>query len=85
METEHNTGPAEAAKFRRALVFANPKAKLFDQMTEVCRLLHYSRRTERTYAVWIRRFLVFHRSAARPPFIVRRHFSAVRHRVGRVR
>lgn len=64
METERNTEPAKAAKFRRALVFANPKAKLFDQVTEVCRLLHYSPRTERTYVGWIRRFLFFHRSQA---------------------
>ncbi len=56
--------PPKAARFRRALVFANPKAKLFDQVSEVCRLLHYSRRTEQTYVGWIPRFLVFHRAKA---------------------
>jgi integron integrase len=64
METRHTTEPAKAAKFRRALVTPNPKAKLFDQVEEVCRLLHYSKRTEQTYAGWIRRFLIFHRSEA---------------------
>jgi len=59
--------PPKAARFRRALVVANPKAKLFDQVTEVCRLLHYSRRTEQTYVGWIRRFLVFHRAKAKVP------------------
>ena len=64
MQTEHNMEPAKAARFRRTLVVANPKAKLFDQVTEVCRLLHYSRRTEQTYVGWIRRFLMFHRAKA---------------------
>ena len=59
--------PPKAARFRRALVFANPKAKLFDQVSEVCRLLHYSRRTEQTYVGWIPRFLVFHRAKAKVP------------------
>jgi len=47
---------------RPALV-PNPKARLFDQVREVMRFRHYSWRTERTYAQWMRRYLAFHRSA----------------------
>lgn len=36
------------------------KPKLLDQLREVLRSRHYSRRTERTYCSWIRRFILFH-------------------------
>jgi integron integrase len=45
------------ASFERVL--PNPKAKLFDQVREVCRLKHYSLRTEQSYVAWARRFVVF--------------------------
>jgi integron integrase len=32
-------------------------------MREVCRLRHYSLRTEQTYVAWVKRFLLFHRSS----------------------
>lgn len=51
-----NFFPAKAA-----LVIANPKAKLLDQLKEVLRLKHYSLRTEEAYVAWVRRYLVFHR------------------------
>ena len=34
---------------KAAFVIANPKAKLLDQLREVLRAKHYSRRTEETY------------------------------------
>src|SRR5712691_4868365 len=34
--------------------------KLLDQVRDAIRTRHYSRRTEATYADWIRRFIVFH-------------------------
>ena len=52
MEIGPHMAPAKAAKPRRALVVANPKAKLLDQVREVCRLLHFSRRTDQAYVAW---------------------------------
>jgi integrase len=49
---------------KAAFVVANPKAKLLDQLREVLRVKHYSRRTEKTYVEWARRYLVFHRDVA---------------------
>jgi integron integrase len=34
--------------------------RLLDRVRSVCRLRHYSRRTEETYVGWIRRFVLFH-------------------------
>jgi len=34
--------------------------KLLDRVREAIRVRHYSRRTERTYVQWIKRFIVFH-------------------------
>jgi integron integrase len=34
--------------------------KLLDQVRDVCRVKHYSRRTEDTYADWIKQFILFH-------------------------
>lgn len=39
----------------------NPKARLRDQIREVCRFKHLSERTEEAYWGWARRFLIFHR------------------------
>lgn len=41
-------------------IIPNPKLKLLEQVREVMRLKHYSLRTERAYADWIRRFVKFH-------------------------
>ena len=41
------------------------KPRLLDQVRERCRVKHYSIRTEKTYADWIRRFILFH--GKRPP------------------
>ena len=39
---------------------AESKRKLLDQVRDVIRPKHYSIRTEETYVMWIRRFLLFH-------------------------
>ncbi len=55
----------KASEHKRAVLVPNPKAKLFDQLREVMRFHHYSLRTEKTYAQWIRRYLAFHRQSDR--------------------
>jgi len=40
---------------------AERKRKLLDQVRDVIRLKHYSIRTEETYVMWIRRFILFHK------------------------
>ena len=37
-----------------------PPKKLLDQVRETIRLKHYSRSTEKTYTLWIKRFIIFH-------------------------
>lgn len=34
--------------------------RLYDRLIEVLRVRHYSRRTERAYIHWVRRFILFH-------------------------
>ena len=34
--------------------------RLLDQVRGACRVRHYSRRTEQTYAQWVKRFVLFH-------------------------
>jgi site-specific recombinase XerD len=36
------------------------KPKLLDQLREGLRSRHYSRRTEQTYCLWVKRFIFFH-------------------------
>ncbi len=38
----------------------SPPPKLLDRVREAIRTRHYSRRTEKAYVAWIRRFIVFH-------------------------
>jgi integrase len=38
----------------------NPKLKLREQLREVMRFKHYSLRTEQTYWLWIKGFILFH-------------------------
>lgn len=35
--------------------------RLLDQVRSAIRIRHYSRRTEKAYVFWIRRFVIFHR------------------------
>ncbi len=37
------------------------KPKLLDQVREAIRVRHYSRRTEKTYCDWVKRFIYFHK------------------------
>jgi len=39
---------------------ALPKTRLLDRVRDSLRMHHYSRRTERAYVGWIRRFILFH-------------------------
>ena len=37
-----------------------PKPRLLDRVREAVRTRHYSRRTEKAYVAWIRRYILFH-------------------------
>jgi Phage integrase, N-terminal SAM-like domain len=37
-----------------------PKPRLLDRVREAIRTRHYSRRTEKAYVAWIRRYIFFH-------------------------
>ncbi|OGK78231.1 MAG: hypothetical protein A2X51_09030 [Candidatus Rokubacteria bacterium GWC2_70_24] len=37
-----------------------PKPRLLDRVREAIRVRHYSRRTEKAYVAWIRRYIFFH-------------------------
>jgi integron integrase len=59
---------------RHECILPNPKLKFLDQCREVMRFKQLARRTELTYAQWIRRFIVFHRKpvfGARPASALR--------------
>lgn len=46
----------------REAMLPNPhRPRLFDRVCATMRARHYSRRTEKAYVAWIRRFIVFHR------------------------
>jgi integron integrase len=38
-----------------------PEKKLLDQYRDAIRLKHYSRRTEKTYILWVREYILFHK------------------------
>ena len=61
MSDEQNIRRAKTAGKRcsSAGLVANPKARLRDQLREVCRFRHLSPRTEEAYWGWVRRFLVW--------------------------
>ena len=60
-----DAGLAGASGEGSDLIVPNPKLKLLDQVREVMRLKHYSIRTERSYADWVRRYVHFHRMKSR--------------------
>lgn len=47
----------EKAKATFGRFIPNPKLKLLDQVREICRVRHFSLRTEQAYTAWIRRYL----------------------------
>ena len=54
-------GPDVAAfAVRETAPAAAPKPRLLDRVREAIRTRHYSRRTEKTYVAWIRRYIFFH-------------------------
>lgn len=57
-------GPAGREAIRpsqpsRAVAPAHPP-RLLDQLREALQSRHYSRRTEQTYCMWVKRFIYFH-------------------------
>lgn len=50
-------GPRDA---RRSAAQPRRPVRLLDQVREACRVRHYPRRTERAYAQWVKRFVLFH-------------------------
>ena len=44
-----------------AVAAAPPRTKVLDHLCDALRSRHYSRRTEQTYCLWVRRFIYFHR------------------------
>jgi integron integrase len=50
--------------FVDAADLAYPAARLLERVRHAIRVRHYSRRTEKAYLGWIRRFLAFHRQRA---------------------
>lgn len=49
------------AMTRAQLPEGGPPPKLLDRVRTAVRLRHYSRRTEKAYVDWIRRYILFHR------------------------
>ena len=52
--------PAAALMVREAGPARPPKPRLLDRVREAVRARHYSRRTEKTYVAWVRRYILFH-------------------------
>ena len=51
---------ASAPMVREVGPAASPKPRLLDRVREAIRARHYSRRTEKAYVAWIRRYILFH-------------------------
>ena len=58
MEYHFENGLFQSRHGQRWRVGEDPPPKLFDKVRARCRVKHYSVRTERAYAYWIRRFIV---------------------------
>ena len=54
------THPGNAAEGKIRFLVPGNKPKLLDQLREALRARHYSRRTEQTYCLWVKRFILFH-------------------------
>ncbi len=52
--------PAHDGGRSDGLSVARGKPKLLDQLREALRSRHYSRLTEHTYVMWVKRFILFH-------------------------
>jgi integron integrase len=59
--TRHPVGlDARPTAFRELSVPEPAKPRLLDRVREAIRARHYSRRTEKAYVAWVRRFILFH-------------------------
>jgi integron integrase len=58
--TSPGGAPAAALAVREAGPAAAPKPRLLDRVREAVRVRHYSRRTEKAYVHWIKRYIFFH-------------------------
>ena len=52
--------PSRAPVVRESRPPDAPKPRLLDRVREAIRVRHYSRRTEKAYVAWIRRYIFFH-------------------------
>ena len=57
---QSGTSSVTAGSNQRLAQSAALKPKLLDQVRQAIRARHYSKRTEKTYADWIKRFIFFH-------------------------
>jgi integron integrase len=57
---QHVTSRLTVGNNQRPAESGAPKPKLLDQVRQAVRARHYSKRTERTYVDWIKRFILFH-------------------------
>ena len=60
---------------REALEPSGSQPKLLDRLRLALRSRHYSRSTEKTYLMWVRRFIFFHE--VRHPAGLRNNFSVI--------
>ena len=56
----NSSNPNTATPFKGDLLVPNPKLRLRDQVHEVMRFKHYSVRTEESYWLWMRHYILFH-------------------------
>jgi hypothetical protein len=52
--------PGPQAGVRESEPTGAPKPRLLDRVRAAIRARHYSRRTEKAYVAWIRRYIFFH-------------------------
>lgn len=57
----HASGGPASGTAPVASIVGPVRPRLLDQLREALRLRHYSRRTEKAYVQWVRRFILFHR------------------------
>jgi site-specific recombinase XerD len=56
----YSVTPPDSLPVREATPPTSQQPRLLDRVRAVIRARHYSRRTEKAYAAWIRRFILFH-------------------------
>jgi integron integrase len=65
VSTAHSRGalpesPSGPHPVLREVSAVGPPPRLLDRVRQALRMRHYSRRTEKTYVAWIRRYILFH-------------------------